>query len=92
MRINVYSQELLLEETDRATETVEQTADTDVVYSGVRMFLHSSDRLHDRRFDDDRTAITFWLPKSKEKREQLAYLFEEMAMRVRNAKPETGLD
>lgn len=42
--------------------------------------------------DDDRSAVTFWLPKSQERREALARAFEEMAAKVRDARPETGLD
>lgn len=36
--------------------------------------------------------MTFWLPKSQERREALARAFEEMAAKVRDARPETGLD
>jgi hypothetical protein len=41
--------------------------------------------------DDDRSAVTFWLPKSQDRREALALTFEEMARVVRAAPPETGL-
>lgn len=37
-------------------------------------------------------AVTFWLPKSKERREEMAKAFEEIANVFRNAPPETGLD
>jgi hypothetical protein len=87
MRINVYSQEL----TDEVA-LVEQKADTGAVYSGVRFMLHSSPRLHDRPGDDDRSAITFWLPRSPGRREILAETLERMARAVRHAPPETGLD
>ena len=40
MRINVYSQELTT-----GVEAVRQKADTGVVYSAVRLYLHSSDKL-----------------------------------------------
>lgn len=97
MRMNVYSQELLLGDNDEwldepATELVEQTADTGIVYSAARLFLHSSDRLHRPPEDDDRSAITFWLPKSPERRERLARQFESLAEIVRGARSETGLD
>ena len=93
MRINVYSQELLLDLTGQhETELGLQQSNTGVGYSFVRMFLHSSDRLHHPPEDDDRSAITFWLPKSSERRETLALLFEEMAQLVRAAPAETGLD
>ncbi len=42
--------------------------------------------------DDDRSAVTIWLPKSEERREELAQSLEEMAAMVRKAPPETGLD
>jgi hypothetical protein len=87
MRINVYSQELTSE-----VNTVEKESNTGLVYSAVQLMLHSSPMLHHPPHDDDRSAVTFWLPKSTERREQLAQAFEEMARRVREARPETGLD
>jgi hypothetical protein len=87
MRINVYSQEL----TDEV-QVEEKRSNTGLVYTAVRVMLHSSPMLHHPPTDDDRSAVTFWLPKSQERREALATTFEEMARRVRDAKPETGLD
>jgi len=87
MRINVYSQEL----TDEVI-LIEKKSNTGIIYSGVQIVLHSSERLHHPPQDDDRSAVTFWLPKSKERRNDLASVFERMAHRVRNASPETGLD
>lgn len=87
MRVNVYSQEL----TDEV-ELVRQQSNTGITYSAVRMFLHSSDRLHHPPQDDDRSAITFWLPKSKNRRWQLARAFEAMATLVLEAPDEDGLD
>ncbi len=87
MRINVYSQEITSE-----TNVVEKTSNTGLVYSAVQLMLHSSDRLHHPPHDDDRSAVTFWLPRSPERREALARAFEEMATKVRAARPETGLD
>lgn len=87
MRINVYSQELTSE-----VVVVEKTSNTGLVYSAVQMILHSSEKLHHPPADDDRSAVTFWLPKSEARREELALTFEAMAARVRNARPETGLD
>lgn len=87
MRINVYSQEL----TDEVA-VVEKRSNTGLVYTGVQLMLHSSPMLHHPPADDDRSAVTFWLPKSGDRREELARAFEDMAMRVRNARPETGLD
>jgi hypothetical protein len=87
MRMNVYSQEL----TDEV-QTVEKVSNTGLIYSAVMLMLHSSSRLHHPPQDDDRSAVTFWLPRSAERRESLACAFERMAAEVRAAKPETGLD
>jgi hypothetical protein len=58
VRINVYSQELTKE-----IALVNKLADdTGIRYYGVRMYLASPDVLHDTPQDDDRSAITFWIP------------------------------
>lgn len=87
MRINVYSQELTSE-----VKVIEKESNTGLVYSAVQLMLHSSPMLHHPPADDDRSAVTFWLPKSAERREELARAFEDMARQVRAARPETGLD
>lgn len=87
MRINVYSQEL----TDEI-KVIEKESNTGLVYTAVQVMLHSSPMLHHPPQDDDRSAVTFWLPKSPERRESLAGTFERMAAEVRAARPETGLD
>lgn len=87
MRINVYSQELTNE-----VQVEEKTSNTGLVYTAVRLMLHSSEMLHHPPKDDDRSGITFWLPKSAVRREELASAFEHMAFCVRQARPETGLD
>lgn len=87
MRINVYSQEL----TDEVN-VIEKVSNTGLVYSAVQLMLHSSPKLHHPPQDDDRSAVTFWLPKSAHRREELARAFENMAARVRAARSETGLD
>ena len=87
MRINVYSQEITSE-----IITIEKESNTSVTYSAVQIILHSSSYLHQPPHDDDRSAVTFWLPRSKDRREILAQTFEKMADAVRKAKPETGLD
>jgi hypothetical protein len=75
MRINVYSQELT-----REVELVSKTADTGITYYGVRMYLASPDILHHTPEDDDRSAITFWLPNNKTfSKRDLAHVFREMA-------------
>lgn len=87
MRINVYSQEL----TDEVN-VIEKESNAGLVYSAVQLMLHSSDKLHHPPQDDDRSAVTFWLPKSQERRESLAKAFENMAAKVRECRQETGLD
>lgn len=87
MRINVYSQELTSEVVE-----IQKVSNTGLTYSAVQMILHSSERLHHPPEDDDRSAVTFWLPKSKTRREELAATFERMANMVRTAPSETGLD
>ena len=87
MRINVYSQELTNE-----VLPIEKVSNTGLVYSAAQLILHSSEKLHHPPQDDDRSAITFWLPKSKEKRELMAQAFDQIAHIFRTAKNETGLD
>ncbi|MGN6596112.1 hypothetical protein [Sphingopyxis terrae] len=87
MRINVYSQEL----TDEVA-TLTKESNTGLTYSAVQLMLHSSPLLHHPPADDDRSAVTFWLPKSAQRRAALAETFEKMADLVRAAPPETGLD
>lgn len=87
MRINVYSQEL----TDEVI-TVEKVSNTGLTYHAAQLILHSSERLHHPPMDDDRSAITFWLPKSAHRREEMAKAFEAIAQVFRDAPPETGLD
>jgi Flp pilus assembly protein TadD len=87
MRINVYSQELTSE-----VNTVLKGSNTGVTYSAVQLMLHSSPLLHHPPADDDRSAVTFWLPKSADRREQFAQALEHMARLVRAAPKETGLD
>jgi hypothetical protein len=87
MRVNVYSQELTSE-----VNVIEKASNTGLIYSAVQIMLHSSPRLHHPPQDDDRSAVTFWLPKSRSGREELAKAFETMAAKVRSARSETGLD
>jgi hypothetical protein len=57
VRINVYSQELTKE-----VSLVKKTSENGVEHFGVRLFFDGSPRLHNRPDDDDRSAITYWLP------------------------------
>ena len=87
MRIKVYSQELTPE-----VLLIEKESNTGLIYSAVQLILHSSEKLHHPPMDDDRSAVTFWLPKSKERRAEMARAFVNMARMVETATPETGLD
>jgi len=80
MRVNIYSQDL----TDEI-EVIKKESNTGVTYDAVRLILHSSSMLHHPPKDDDRSAITFWLPKSQQRRKQLAQTLEKLAQAVRNA-------
>jgi hypothetical protein len=87
MRINVYSQELTSE-----IVHVEKKSNTGVAYHAAQLVLHSSPRLHHPPEDDDRSAVTFWLPKSQARREEMAKAFERIATIFRTAPADTGLD
>lgn len=87
MRINVYSQEL----TDEVI-LIEKASNTGVTYHAAQLVLHSSPRLHHPPQDDDRSAVTFWLPKSSARREVMALAFERIAAMFREAPAATGLD
>lgn len=87
MRINVYSQELTSEVID-----VAKVSNTGLVYHAAQLILHSSERLHHPPEDDDRSAITFWLPKSEHRREEMAQAFEAIASIFRTSPANSGLD
>lgn len=59
---------------------------------GALEALLSAHVLHHPPQDDDRSAVTFWLPKSAERREQMARAFERLAALFRTAPHATGLD
>lgn len=61
MRINVYAEELTAE-TELVTKTVTDEKFGTRTFYGVRMYLASPDVLHADPVDDDRSAITFWVP------------------------------
>lgn len=76
MRVNVYSQEL----TDEC-EIVEKRSDTGQVYYGIRLFLRSPDALHHTK-DDDRSAVTFWMAKSDERKSSFVSLLRRAAVEM----------
>lgn len=93
MRINVYSQELTAEVKLIAKESDGKHDDgSPIVYHAAQLMLHSSPRLHHPPEDDDRSAVTFWLPKSKARREEMARAFERIAAMFREAPSGSGLD
>jgi hypothetical protein len=76
MRMNIYSQEL----TKEVTTVSKVAADTGITYHGVRMYMASPDILHHTEQDDDRSAITFWIPNAESfTQEDLACIFDKMA-------------
>lgn len=87
MRINVYSQEL----TDEVVR-FEKESNTGVRYTAVQIILHSSPMLHHPPMDDDRSAVTFWLPNSLARRISLANSFRKMAELVEQSPRNAGLD
>jgi hypothetical protein len=82
MRINVYSQELTSEVIE-----LEKISNTGRVYRAAQLVLHSSPMLHHPPADDDRSAVTFWLPASQSRREDMAQAFEKIAQIFREQKP-----
>ena len=80
MRINVYSQEL----TDEVI-LLEKESNTGITYHAAQLILHSSPMLHQPPEDDDRSAVTFWLPNSQSRREAMAQAFERIAEIFRTA-------
>lgn len=65
MRINVYAEEVTTE-TELVTKTAEQAEGNDpVTFYGLRLFLASPDVLHHSPGDDDRSAITIFVPWTK---------------------------
>lgn len=81
MRINVYSQELTKE-----CDLIVKRADTGIDYYGARMYLASPDILHHSPDDDDRSAITFWIPNARSfTKHDLAEVFSRMAVLIAQA-------
>ena len=73
------------------TNPIREIQEEPIVYHAAQLMLHSSSMLHHPPQDDDRSAVTFWLPKSKARREEMAKAFERMTEIFRTA-PEGGLD
>ena len=80
MRINVYSQEL----TSEVAHVIKESNDG-VSHHAAQLMLHSSPLLHHPPMEDDRSVVTFWLPKSAHRREEMARAFEAIARIFREA-------
>jgi len=61
MRINVYGEELTTE-TELVIKEVEDEKFGKRSFFGLRFYLESPDQLHSDPDDDDRSAITLWIP------------------------------
>jgi hypothetical protein len=80
MRINVYGEEI----TDKI-EIVKKAVDQRL-FLAIRVYLESSKKLHHSIGDNDESAISFWVPWTKEKGndiERVARIFENMAHLLR---------
>lgn len=71
--------------------SVNKKSNTGIVYHAAQLVLHSSPMLHHPPQDDDRSAVTFWLPKSQARREEMAQAFERVAEIFRTAPQETAM-
>lgn len=74
------------------TNPIREIRDEPIVYHAAQLVLHSSPMLHHPPNDDDRSAITFWLPKSASRREEMAKAFEAIAKIFRDSPAGSGLD
>jgi hypothetical protein len=70
MRVNIYSQEITPE-----VLRVIKKSNTGIEYEAIQFVLHSSAMLHSLPDDDDRSAVTFWLPKSERGLNELSTAF-----------------
>jgi len=77
MRINVYAEELT-DEIELASKTVDAGTDQERVFYGLRWFQHSSDKLHYSEDDDDRQAITVWVPWRRKSGHQIEFVADTL--------------
>lgn len=61
MRVNIYAEEMTTD-TELVTKTVTDDEFGTRTFFGLRVYLHSPDVLHHSAEDDDRSAVTFWVP------------------------------
>lgn len=81
MRINIYSQEITNETAVVLKEGLNSEGAKET-FAGIRWFMHSPEILHHTLDDDDRSAVTIWLPRSEKRRQQLAATLHEMGEAV----------
>jgi hypothetical protein len=62
MRVNIYAEEI----TGETSLEVKAPEGMDVQFYGIRMYLDSPSVLHHTEDDDDRSAITLWVPWTKD--------------------------
>jgi hypothetical protein len=77
VRINIYAEELT-DEVELVTKKVTDDEFGTRAFHGIRVFLKSPDDLHHSAADDDRSAVTFWIPDRLGEREVIAELFSNM--------------
>lgn len=65
MRINVYAEELT-DEVEIVRKYVDDEEYGPRTFYGIRVYLKSPDVLHHSEADDDRSAVTFFVPWTKE--------------------------
>lgn len=61
MRLHVYAEEITTE-TELVTKEVNDAEFGKRTFYGIRLFLKSPSDLHHSPEDDDRSAVTFWVP------------------------------
>lgn len=80
MRVNVYREELTTD-----VEVVDvHVPEKNTTYYGVRLYLASSNKLHNTPDDDDRSAVTIWTGDD--------WGAHELATAIHNVLTDTGLD
>lgn len=65
IRVNIYAEELT-DETELMTKVVNDDKFGERTFYGLRVYLESPDVLHSDPQDDDRSAITLWVPWTRE--------------------------
>jgi hypothetical protein len=83
MRVNIYAEELTQE-----VEIIEKEVGT-LKFYGIRLYLKSPQELIYTSIDDNRSAVTFWVPFTKKQGNDFDYLysiFRELGVKTIDAK------